>query len=230
MCKKEQHGYNTMLAWCAALINRCFYAYALTQSAQVEKFYLNRCTTALTVNAMENFEHVYAGVRFQVITGDIIQQAVEAIVNPANSQLIMGGGVAGAILRAGGREIQEEALKKAPVPVGKAITTKAGKLKARYVIHAPTMERPAMATGKEKVKLAVRAALELAQHLGVRSMAFPGMGTGVGGLNVEEAAQVMIDEIKKHVETGSGLEKVILVGFGEDLTRAFENALRKNIT
>jgi O-acetyl-ADP-ribose deacetylase (regulator of RNase III) len=170
-------------------------------------------------------ERVYKGVVITVTTGDITKLKVDAIVNPANSQLIMGGGVAGAILRAGGREIQEEAVKKAPVPVGKAIATRAGKLKAKYVIHAPTMERPAMTTGKEEVKLAMRGALKCAYQLDNKSVAFPGMGTGVGGLDVKEAAQAMVDEIKKHIESGTRLEKVILVGFDEDLTSAFANAL-----
>lgn len=165
------------------------------------------------------------GVIITVTTGDITKLKVDAIVNPANNQLIMGGGVAGAILRAGGRKIQEEAIKKAPVPVGKAIATRAGELRVKYVIHAPTMERPAMTTGKEKVKLAMRGALKCAYDLGIKSMAFPGMGTGVGGLDFKEAAQTMVDEIKKHIEAGTELEKVILVGFGEDLTHAFENAL-----
>jgi O-acetyl-ADP-ribose deacetylase (regulator of RNase III) len=163
------------------------------------------------------------------MSGDITKLEADAIVNAANSHLIMGGGVAGAILRAGGREIQEEANKKAPVSVGKAIETTAGKLKAKYVIHAPTMERPAMPTSKQDVRLATRSALERAQTLGITSLAFPGMGTGVGGLNVEEAAEVMVDEIKRHVESGTSLKRILLVGFSTDLTRAFGSALEKSL-
>jgi len=174
-------------------------------------------------------ERVYKDTRITVTAGDITKLDVDAIVNAANSLLIMGGGVAGAILRAGGREIQEEASKKAPVPVGKAVATTAGKLKAKYVIHAPTMERPAMPTSKQNVRLATRGALECSRHIGIASIAFPGMGTGVGGLNVEEAAEVMVDEIKSHVESGTSLKKIVLVGFGSDLTEVFVMAVQSKI-
>jgi len=178
---------------------------------------------------MTEFEQLYKGVKIIVAKGDITKLEADAIVNAANSMLIMGGGVAGAILRAGGREIQEEALKYAPVPVGKAVATKAGKLKAKYVIHAPTMERPAMRIRKENVQLATRGALECAEQLKIGSVAFPGMGTGVGGLKPKEAAQVMTQEIKKHIDKGTTLKQIILVGFTEDLTRAFQKALKTSI-
>lgn len=173
-------------------------------------------------------EQDYRGTRITVATGDITKLQVDALVNPANSHLIMGGGVAGAILRIGGDQIQKEALKKAPVQVGKAIATTAGKLKGKYVIHAPTMTRPAMATNRENIKLATRAALECARQLSVKSVAFPGMGTGVGGLNLEETTEAMIAQIKKHIESGTPLKNIILVGFNVDLTRAFERSLQKS--
>jgi O-acetyl-ADP-ribose deacetylase (regulator of RNase III) len=173
-------------------------------------------------------EQDYRGTKISVTTGDITKLQVDALVNPANSQLIMGGGVAGAILRAGGDQIQKEALKRAPVPVGKAVATTTGKLKTKYVIHAPTMTRPAMATNRENVRLATRAALECAKQLSVKSVAFPGMGTGVGGLNLEKAAEIMLTEIKKHIESGTCLNHIILVGFSADLTLAFERALQKS--
>jgi len=134
---------------------------------------------------MTSFERAYKGVRIVVLTGDITEQEVDAIVNPANSMLVMGGGVAGAIKRVGGKEIEDEAVKHAPVQVGEAVATGAGRLKAKYVIHAPTMERPAMRIGKRNVGLSVRGALKCAEGLKIRSMAFPGMGTGVGGLSLE---------------------------------------------
>jgi len=179
---------------------------------------------------MTRFEVSYKGVSITVEKGDITKLEVDAIVNAANSRLIMGGGVAGAILRAGGREIQEEALKHAPVPVGKAIATRAGKLKAKYVIHAPTMERPAMRIHKENVQLATRAALECAEQQKIKSLAFPGMGTGVGGLAPKEAAQAMLQEIKRYIDEGTSLKQIILVGFTDDLTQAFQNALKITIT
>jgi len=170
-------------------------------------------------------ERVYKDTKVVVVRGDITKLEVDAIVNPANSQLIMGGGVAGAILRAGGNQTQEEALRKAPIPAGKAVATTAGKLKAKYVIHAPTMTRPAMATSRENARLATTAALQCARQLGIKSVAFPGLGTGVGGLDTRDAANVMVQEIKRHIESGTTLEQAILVGFGADLTQAFREAV-----
>jgi O-acetyl-ADP-ribose deacetylase (regulator of RNase III) len=178
---------------------------------------------------MARVEPSYKGVKIIVEKGDITTLEIDAIVNAANSRLIMGGGVAGAILRAGGKEIQEEALKYAPVPVGKAVATTAGKLKAKYVIHAPTMERPAMRINKENVRLATKAALECAEQQKIKGLAFPGMGTGVGGLNPTEAAEVMVQEIKRHIDRGTSLEQIILVGYTEDLTQAFQVALKTSM-
>ncbi len=178
---------------------------------------------------MNKIERIHKGVEIVAIIGDIAKQKIEAIVNPANSWMIMGGGAAGAIKRMGGKEIEDEAVKHAPVPVGKAVATGAGRLKAKYVIHAPTMERPAMRIGVENVRLAVRAALECANELRLRSVAFPGMGTGVGGLALEEAAEAMIDETKKHVERGTNLKRIVFVGFRDDLTQAFSAAISKSL-
>lgn len=177
---------------------------------------------------LTTIEHDYIGTKISIATGDVTKLEVDALVNPANSQLIMGGGVAGAILRAGGNQIQKEALRKAPIQVGNAVATTAGRLRAKYVIHAPTMTRPAMATNRENVKLATRAALKCASQLNIKSIAFPGMGTGVGGVNPEEAAEDMVDEIERHIKSGTHLTNVILVGFSADLTHAFENALQKS--
>lgn len=165
-----------------------------------------------------------------VIQGDITKVEADAIVNPANSRLVMGGGVAGAILRAGGRTIQEEANRKAPVSIGKAVATNAGRLKAKYVIHSPTMEQPAMPTDRRKVGLATKAALECASQLGIASLAFPGMGTGVGGVDANDAAEVMVGEIKRHIDSGTSLKRMMLIGFKADLTEAFANEVKKAIS
>jgi len=174
---------------------------------------------------MASFERTYKGVRIVILTGDITKQEVDAIVNPANSMLIMGGGVAGAIRRVGGNEIEDEAIKHAPVPVGEAVATGAGKLKAKYVIHAPTMERPAMHIGKRNVGLSVRGALKCAEGLKIRSIAFPGMGTGVGGLSLEEAAIAMVNDAKEHIDKRTTLKQIVFIGFREDLTHAFKKAV-----
>jgi len=181
----------------------------------------------LMVKPMTSFERTYKGVRIVVLTGDITEQEVDAIVNPANSRLIMGGGVAGAIKRVGGKEIEDEAVNHAPAPVGEAVATGAGKLKTKYVIHAPTMERPAMRIGKRNVKLSVRGALKCAEGLKIRSIAFPGMGTGVGGLSLEEAARTMVNEVKEHIDKRTTLKQIVFIGFKEDLTHTFERAVNE---
>ncbi len=173
---------------------------------------------------MVNFEHTYRGVKVKVTTSDITRLEVDAIVNPANSQLIMGGGVAGAIRKVGGKEIENEAVKKAPIPVGKAVATGAGKLKAKYVIHAPTMERPAMLIDAKNINSAMKGALECAERLKIRSVAFPGMGTGVGGIHTEKAATIMVREVKAHIDKGTLLKEIVFVGFRDELTRTFEGA------
>ncbi len=171
-------------------------------------------------------EVLYKGVRIRVVEGDITEMEVDAIVNPANSLMIMGGGVAGAIKRKGGVEIEDEARKHAPVPVGEAVATTAGKLKAKYVIHAPTMERPAMRIGLENVEKATRAALKLADKLGVETIAFPGMGTGVGGIPYYDSARKMLEVIREHVDGGTRLKEIILVAWGSDAYTEFRRALQ----
>jgi len=175
---------------------------------------------------MSATEREFKDTRITVMAGDITKLEVDAIVNPANSQLTMGGGVAGAILRAGGQQIQEQASKKAPVQIGHAVATTAGKLKAKYVIHAPTMTRPAMAASLGNIKAATEAALRCAQQARAQSLAFPGLGTGVGGLDLQEAANAMVETMKKAIAAGTTIKRIILVGYNSDMTKAFEKALR----
>ncbi len=126
-----------------------------------------------------------------VVKGDITVLKVDAIVNPANSLMLMGGGVAGAIKRVGGEEIEREAMKYAPVPVGEAVVTGAGRLPAKAVIHAPTMERPAMRIPLDNAVKASQAALKAAAERGFESIALPAMGAGVGGLSIRDVAREM---------------------------------------
>lgn len=176
---------------------------------------------------MLSFEHAYKGVKIRIVSGDITKLRVDAIVNPANSLMYMGGGVAGAIKRAGGEEIEAEALKKAPVKVGESIATKAGKLPAKFVIHTPTMTRPAMHIDEKNVQLAMQGALKCAQSLKISSLAFPGLGTGVGGLSMEAAANIMMKELKKHLKESTMLKEVIFVGYRNDAAGEFEKAFLK---
>jgi len=154
---------------------------------------------------------------------DITELEIEAIVNPANSYGYMGGGVAGAIKEKGGQEIEMEAVSKAPIPIGCAVITTAGKLKARHVIHSSTMEQPAGLTNIDNVKEAVRAALECADENKLKKIAMPGMGTGTGSVPKGKAAEAIIAEIKKF--KSENLEEVILVDIGEEMVKAFEKAL-----
>ncbi|MBI4344845.1 MAG: macro domain-containing protein [Euryarchaeota archaeon] len=166
----------------------------------------------------------YRECEVEVLMGDLTEMDVEAIVNPANSLGVMGGGVALAIRRKGGREIEEEARAKAPIPVGSAVLTTGGRLRARHVIHAPTMAMPAERIGTENVALATRAALECAREHGIKTIAFPGMGTGVGGVPEGEAAVAMVMEMKLFLEENR-LGRIVLVGYGESMHRAFGEAL-----
>lgn len=179
---------------------------------------------------MSEFQHTYKGVRVRVVTGDITKLKTDAIVNPANSQMFMGGGVAGAIKRAGGAEIEAEALRQAPVKVGDALATKAGRLQARFVIHAPTMTRPAMRIKEKNVQQSMRGALQCAENLKISSLAFPGLGTGVGGLSMETAAYIMMQELKKHLEEPTKLKEVAFVGYNEESSEEFKKALLKIFT
>ncbi len=153
-----------------------------------------------------------------VVKGDLTQTKCDAIVNPANSFGFMGGGVAGVIKRVGGIEIEKEAVSKAPIAVGKAVATTAGILPCKFVIHAPTMKQPAMRIGIENVKLAIYAALKLGAELNLKSIASPGMGTGVGGVPINDAAEVMV-HIAKEFE--NKFEEIILIGKNEDLVESF---------
>ncbi|AGK61459.1 putative phosphatase-like protein [Archaeoglobus sulfaticallidus PM70-1] len=151
----------------------------------------------------------YKGVVLEFYHGDITKLEVDAIVNAANTKLVMGGGVAGAIKRAGGVEIEKEAVAKGPIKIGEAVETTAGRLKAKYVIHTPTMELD-FKTDENKIRLAMKAALNKAKELDIRSIAFPALGTGVGGFSKAEAAKIMIEEIKKVIDEGTSLERIVL--------------------
>jgi O-acetyl-ADP-ribose deacetylase (regulator of RNase III) len=129
---------------------------------------------------------------------DLTKINCEAIVNPANSYGYMGGGIAGAIKKFGGIEIEQAAIMKAPIPVGNAIYTTAGKLPSKYIIHAPTMEKPAMKTNIINIKNALEAAFKIALKLNIKSIAIPGMGTGVGGVSHNDAAQIIVEISMKY--------------------------------
>jgi len=162
-------------------------------------------------------------MQVHVAKADLTTMPVDAIVNPANSLGIMGGGAAGAIKRRGGDKIQQEAMASAPIAVGAAVVTTAGKLHARAVIHAPTMEEPGLKIGVENVRRATRAALIAAAHHGFETIALPGIGTGVGGVDRDEAARAMVDELRAH-RMGKP-QTIYLVDLDDDMLNAFKEAL-----
>ena len=161
----------------------------------------------------------------EVLDTDITTLEVDAIANAANTRLLHGGGVAGAIARAGGPEIQDESHSRAPVGLGEAVETTAGTLPARWVIHAATMELGGP-TSAEIIRRATAATLARADELGARSLALVAFGTGVGGFPLDEAAQIEVEEVRRHLEAGSRLERIIFAVRGEAALGAFERALR----
>lgn len=161
----------------------------------------------------------------EVLDVDITTLDVDAIANAANAQLLHGGGVAGAIARAAGPELERESRLKAPIEVGSAVETTGGELPARFVIHAATMASPGGRASADVVRRATAATLWKAEELGVRSLALVAFGTGVGGFPIEEAAEIEIDEVQRHLESGSKLERVVFAVRGTEAVEAFRRAL-----
>ncbi len=163
----------------------------------------------------------------KVIKGDITELPVDAVVNAANNRLRMVAGVAGAIKCKGGASIEEEAVAKGPIPMGEAIITGAGSLKADHVIHAVVVGQD-FSTDADKVRIATRNALLQAEELGLRSVAFPALGTGVGGLGFDVVSQVMVCEARRHLACGSVLEKIVFVIYDETGFNEFSGIVRRN--
>ena len=163
----------------------------------------------------------------EVLEGDITKLEVDAIVNPANSLMGMLGGLAYIIKVRGGDIIEKEALEKAPVPIGKAVITTAGRLPCKYVIHSPTVSEPGSRSSIDNVRKAVRAALRVASEHNIKTVAFPGMGTGVGGLRVYDAVKAMCNEIKRCIDEGLSFKRIILVAYGKEAYREFLRAFKE---
>jgi O-acetyl-ADP-ribose deacetylase (regulator of RNase III) len=157
----------------------------------------------------------------EVIAADVTALEVDAIANAANTQLRHGGGVAGAIARAGGPSVQRESDERAPIGLGEAVETTAGDMPARWVIHAATME-PGGPTSADIIERATRSTLTKAEQLGARSLALVAFGTGVGGFPVEEAAGIMVSAAREH---SGELERIVFAVHGDAAERAFRDAL-----
>jgi O-acetyl-ADP-ribose deacetylase (regulator of RNase III) len=162
--------------------------------------------------------------RIELWNGDICELEVDAIVNASNVSLWMSTGVGGALKRAGGDAIEFAAIRQGPVEVGDAIVTPAGSLAARYVIHAVSLDRDRR-TSAEAIERAVRNVFARARELGVTSLAFPALGTGVGGFPLDDAARVMLAAVHDEVQRSPAIANVIFALRGVATYQAFEQAL-----
>ena len=161
-------------------------------------------------------------IELSVVEGDITALDVDAIANAANDALWMGSGVAGAIKRAGGEEIEREAVAKGPIETGTAVATGAGRLRARWIVHGAVMGQD-LRTDADLVRRTTESCLRVADELGAESLALPAFGTGVGGFPLDECAQIMVDAVRSY-EPGS-LRRVVFAVFGDEAGRAFACAL-----
>jgi O-acetyl-ADP-ribose deacetylase (regulator of RNase III) len=162
-----------------------------------------------------------------IVRGDITDAEVDAIVNAANAELWMGAGVAGAIKRKGGTVIEEDAVRQGPIEVGEAVLTVAGNLAATHVIHAATMGGD-LKTDPEKIAAATRATLAIAEKHRLSSIAFPALGSGVGGVPPAQSAQAMVSVLVEHLKGGkSSLQKVLFVLYQDEAHKAFADVLKR---
>jgi O-acetyl-ADP-ribose deacetylase (regulator of RNase III) len=163
-------------------------------------------------------------MQLELTQGDITALKVDAIANAANNELWMGAGVAGAIKRAGGEEIEREAVAKGPIEIGDAVATGAGRLAAKHVIHGAVMGTD-LKTNGELIERTTRRCLEVADALGAESLALPAFGTGVGGFPLDECARIMVRAARAHEPRS--LQHVVFAVFGDEAWAAFDAALRE---
>ena len=164
-------------------------------------------------------------LQLSVVPGDVTEQATDAVVNAANDYLWMGSGLAGAIKAKGGAEIEREAMALGPIEPGQAVTTSAGRLRARYCIHAAAMGQD-LVTNPELITKATRSALAEAARLGIDSVAFPALGTGVGGFPAEACARLMIAAALSHSRSNAKPKAVVFVLRDEPAFRSFSDVLK----
>jgi O-acetyl-ADP-ribose deacetylase (regulator of RNase III) len=162
--------------------------------------------------------------RIEVEQADITKLEVDAIANAANTHLRHGGGVAGAISRAGGPSVQAESDERAPIELGAAVETTAGEMPCRWVIHAATMELGGP-TSAEVIRRATSSTLAKADEVGAKTLALVAFGTGVGGFPIDEAARIEVEEVRRHLDGDSGVERVVFAVRGDDAEEAFRSAI-----
>ncbi len=159
--------------------------------------------------------------RIEIVQGDLTLQDVDAIVNAANNDLRLGGGVAGAIARRGGPSIQAECDRMGPIRVGESAITGGGDIKARWVIHAASMELGGRTTA-EALRSSTRSSLEIANSKQLGSMAFPAVGTGIARFPIDQCARIMLEEVAAHCRRGTSLRDIRFVLFGQEAEAAFK--------
>ncbi len=164
--------------------------------------------------------------RIVIQQGDLTDMDTDAIVNAANNDLILGAGVAGAIRRKGGEKIQRECEAIGSIPVGYAAITGGGKLKAKFVIHAASMQM-GRGTTAEALRGSTAHALKIAAEHKLKSIAFPAVGTGIAGFPMKECATIMLKEVAQHLQTETSVEKVYFVLFDEDACNVFLGVWKK---
>ncbi len=164
--------------------------------------------------------------KVSIVQGDITESDADAIVNAANNDLQLGAGVAGAIRRKGGPEIQRECDKIGRIPLGEAAITTGGKLKAKFVIHAASMHLGGRTT-EDNLRASTRNSLKRAAERGLESITFPAIGTGVAGFPMERCAEVMLDEVKTHLGGSTSLKRVEFALFDRPAYETFKRVLEK---
>ncbi len=170
-------------------------------------------------------DYTTAGLAIEVVEGDITEADTEAITNAANNHLWMGSGVAGAIKRKAGTAVEQEAVGRGPIEVGSAVETGAGELPHRYVLHGAVMGQD-LQTDADLIDRTTRSVLELADELGLTSLALPAFGTGVGGVEASECAEAMVAAIGRFAPDAESVRRVVLVLFGDEIHRDFEAVAR----
>lgn len=171
-------------------------------------------------------EKLFGTVLVKTYIGDITELTVDAIANAANSDLWMGSGVAGAIKSKGGQQIEDEALSMGPIRPGEAVMTTAGALPSKYVIHCAGMPPGGKAT-YWKVLSSVQTALNIASDHNLRSVAFPAIGAGVGGLSEEESAKAIVEGISHYARTAQSVKEITLVGLNKYVCDCFCKAVNE---
>jgi len=164
--------------------------------------------------------------RIVIEQGDLTEMGTDAIVNAANNDLILGGGVAGAIRRKGGDEIERECNEIGSIPIGYAAITTGGKLQARFVIHAASM-RLGGGTTAEALRNSTAHCLRIAKERGLKSIAFPAVGTGIAGFPLEECAKIMLREAAEHLREETSLDTIHFVLFDDDAKEVFQRTWKK---